>query len=50
MGVLLQPDCSSASRLKYEAATDHFGMFSGLDSILTQCFENLGEERGVHMS
>lgn len=43
MGVLLQPDCSSASRLKYEAAANHFGMFSGLDSILTECFVNQGK-------
>lgn len=36
MGVLLQPDGSLALQLKYEAASNHFGTFSGLDSILAQ--------------
>ncbi len=43
MGVLLQPDYSSASRLKCETATDHLGMFSGLDSILAQRSGNQNE-------
>ena len=43
MGIFLQPGCSLALQLKYEAATDHLGMFSGLDSILPQSFENPDE-------
>ena len=36
MGVLLQPDGLLALQLKYEAASNHFGTFSGLDSMLAQ--------------
>ena len=33
MGVLLQPDWPSALSSKCEAVTDHFGIFSGVDSM-----------------
>lgn len=36
MGVLLQPECSLAVNRNYELAADHFGTFSGLDSIFSQ--------------
>ena len=44
MGVLLQPECSLAVNRKYELATDHFGTFSGLDSILSR---SVGAQRSV---
>ena len=52
MGIFLQPGCSLALQLKYEAATDHLGMFSGLDNILSQSFENQNErDKGsLHIS
>ena len=42
MGILLQPERSLAVNGKYELATDHFGTFSGLDSISSQ---SLGTQR-----
>ena len=42
MGVLLQPERSLAVNGKYDLATDHFGTFSGLDSISSQ---SLGSQR-----
>lgn len=38
MGILLQPGCSLGLPLKPASATDHFGMFSGLDSIFGYIF------------
>lgn len=40
MGILLQPDNLLGLQSKYGAATDHFGMFNGLDSILGRFLEN----------
>lgn len=52
MGVLLQPDCSLGLPLGYGAATDHFGMFTGLDSMFAQYSGNQSElvERSRRMS
>ena len=52
MRILLQPGCSLALWLRCEAATDHFGIFSGLDSMLVQCFGNQGrlDTRSLHIS
>ena len=38
MGILLQPDCLLGLPLNPGSATDHFGMFSGLDSIFGYIF------------
>ena len=43
MGILLQPGCLLDLPLKPGSATDHFGMFSGLDSIFGYIFGNQDE-------
>ena len=42
MRVLLQPACLLGLPLKPGSATDHFGMFSGLDSIFEYVFGSQG--------
>ena len=45
MRILLQPDCLLGLPLNLGSATDHFGMFSGLDSILGYIF---GSQDGLN--
>ena len=44
MRILLQPDCLLGLPLNSAYATDHFGMFNGLDSIFGYIF---GSQEGL---